>query len=217
MEFKMTHILVIRHGESVANQEDKFAGISDFDLTERGKMQAELTAKYIKENFKVDAVYASDLLRAYNTALPTARAFGLEVNRAQAFREIHGGRWEAVTYEEIWKKDGDAFSLWSTDYRNAYCPEGETIKQVVARAQAETRRIAEAHDGETVVIASHATPVWAIRELAQENNKEYTNDKLAPNASVTILRYENGQFFEVRHSITDHLGELATFLTVLED
>ena len=213
----MTQFLIIRHGESVANKEDKFAGISDFDLTERGKMQAELTAKYIKENFKVDAVYASDLLRAYNTALPTAKAFGLEVNRAQAFREIHGGRWEAVTYEEIWKKDGDAFSLWSTDYRNAYCPEGETIKQVVARAQAEARRIAEAHDGETVVIASHATPVWAIRELAQENNKEYTNDKLAPNASVTILRYENGQFFEVRHSITDHLGELATFLTVLED
>lgn len=213
----MTQLLVIRHGESVANKEDKFAGISNFDLTERGKKQAEKAAEYIKKHFTVNAVYASDLLRAYNTALPTAQAFGLEVNRAQAFREIHGGRWESVTYNEIWRTDGDIFSLWSTDYRNAYCPEGETIKQVAARAQAETRRIAEAHDGQTVVIASHATPVWAIRELAQENNKEYTNTSLAPNASITILKYEDGKFFEVRHSITEHLGELATFLTVLED
>ena len=213
----MTQLLVIRHGESVANKEDKFAGISDFDLTERGKMQAELAAKYIKERFTVNAVYASDLLRAYNTALPSAKAFGLEVKRAQAFREIHAGRWEGVRYDEIWQKDGEAFSLWATDYTKAYCPEGETVMQVVARAQAEARRIAEAHDGETVVIASHATPVWAIRELAQENNEEYTNGSLAPNASITIINYENGKFFEVRHSITEHLGELATFLTVLED
>ena len=213
----MTQLLVIRHGESVANKEDKFAGISDFDLTERGKMQAELAAKYIKERFTVNAVYASDLLRAYNTALPTAKAFGLEVNRAQAFREIHAGRWEGVRYEDIWKTDGDIFSLWSTDYTKAYCPEGETVTQVVARAQAEARRIAEAHDGETVVIASHATPVWAIRELAQENNEEYTNGSLAPNASITVIEYKDGKFYEVRHSITEHLGELATFLTVLED
>ena len=88
---------------------------------------------------------------------------------------------------------------------------------MVARAQAEARRIAEAHDGETVVIASHATPVWAIRELAQENNEEYTNGSLAPNASITVIEYKDGKFYEVRHSITEHLGELATFLTVLED
>lgn len=213
----MTRLIVIRHGQSVANKEDKFAGISDFDLTERGKMQAELAAKYIKERFTVNAVYASDLLRAYNTALPTAKAFGLEVNRAQAFREIHAGRWEGVRYEDIWKTDGDIFSLWSTDYTKAYCPEGETVTQVVARAQAEARRIAEAHDGETVVIASHATPVWAIRELSQENNEEYTNGSLAPNASITVIEYKDGKFYEVRHSITEHLGELATFLTVLED
>ena len=213
----MTQLLVIRHGESVANKEDKFAGISDFDLTERGRKQAELAAKYIKEHFTVDAVYASDLLRAYNTALPTAHAFGLEVNKSEGLREIYAGRWEGVTYEDIMKTDGAAFSLWSTDYKNAYCPEGESVVQVNERVQAEVRRIVEAHEGQTVVIASHATPVWAIRELAQENNETYTNTSLVANASVSVLKYENGKFFEVRPNITEHLGELATFLTVLDD
>ena len=213
----MTQLLVIRHGESVANQEDKFAGFSDFDLTARGRKQAELAAEYIKKKFTVNAVYASDLLRAYNTALPTARAFGLEVNKSEALREIYAGVWESMPYTEITEKYGDAFSLWFTDYRNAYCTEGETVKQLSERVQREVRKIVEAHDGETIVIASHATPVWAIRELAQENNEEYTNKSLVANASISILRYEDGQFFEVRPNITEHLGELATFLTVLED
>ena len=213
----MTQLLVIRHGESVANKEDKFAGFSDFDLTERGRKQAELAAEYIKKHFKVDAVYASDLLRAYNTALPTARAFGLEVNKSEALREIYAGVWEGVTYAEITEKYGDAFALWFTDYKNAYCTGGESVKELSVRVQAETRRIVEAHDGQTVVIASHATPVWSIRELAQENNEEYTNKSLVANASISILRYEDGSFFEVRPNITEHLGELATFLTVLEE
>ena len=213
----MTELLVIRHGESIANQEDKFAGFSNFDLTERGKKQAELAAEYIKERFNVTAVYASDLLRAYNTALPTARAFGLEVNKSEALREVYAGRWEAQTYEDIKKVDVEAFSLWSTDYRNAYCPEGESVADVVKRVQAEARRIVEENDGGTVVIASHANPVWAIRELAQESNTVYTNNSLPPNASISIIRYENGHFFEVRPNITEHLGDLATFLTVLDD
>ena len=64
----MTTLLVIRHGQSVANLEDKFAGFSDFDLTDLGRKQAECAASYIKERYKVDAVYASDLQRAMNTA-----------------------------------------------------------------------------------------------------------------------------------------------------
>ena len=126
----MTTLLVIRHGQSVANLEDKFAGFSDFDLTDLGRKQAELAAAYIKEHYKVDAVYASDLLRAYNTALPTARAFGLEINKSEALREVYAGRWEGVKYADINKAEGEIFSKWFRDYVNAYCPEGETVTDV---------------------------------------------------------------------------------------
>ena len=75
----MTRIILIRHGQSIANFIGKFAGHSDFDLTELGHRQAELAAGYLLKNEKIDKIYASDLLRAYNTAVPTAKALGLEI------------------------------------------------------------------------------------------------------------------------------------------
>lgn len=212
----MTTLLVIRHGQSVANLEDKFAGFSDFDLTDLGRKQAEFVASYIKERYKVDAVYASDLLRAYNTALPTARAFGLEINARKALREIYAGRWEAMTYSDINKTERDSFSLWSNDYLNAFCPEGESVKDVCVRVWEETKKIVAEHEGETIVIASHANPVWAIRELTQKTGEKRTNDSLVANASISVIGYENGEFFEIRPNITEHLGELVTVLPDLE-
>ena len=208
----MTTLLVIRHGQSVANLEDKFAGFSDFDLTDLGRKQAELAAAYIKEHYKVDAVYASDLLRAYNTALPTARAFGLEINKSEALREVYAGRWEGMKYADINKAEGEIFSKWFRDYVNAYCPEGESVTDVCRRVWPEAKRIVETHEGETVVIASHANPVWAIRELTQKEGAVRTNNELPPNASISVIGYENGEFFDLHPNITEHLGDLVTSL-----
>ncbi len=212
----MTTLLVIRHGQSIANEEDKFAGFSNFDLTDLGRKQAELAATYIKERYKVDAVYASDLLRAYNTALPTAHAFGLEVNKSKKLREVYAGIWEGVTYSEINRTAREIFSKWTRDYLNAYCPEGESVRDVCVRVWEETRKIVEKHEGQTIVIASHANPVWAIRELTQKAGEKRTNDALVANASISVIGYENGEFFEIRPNITDHLGELVTALPDLE-
>ncbi len=63
----MTKLILIRHGESVANRNHIFVGHTDVELEEKGVKQAELTAQYVYENFKVDKVYASDLKRAYET------------------------------------------------------------------------------------------------------------------------------------------------------
>ena len=208
----MTTLLVIRHGQSVANLEDKFAGFSDFDLTDLGRKQAELAAEYIKKHYKVDAVYASDLLRAYNTALPTARAFGLEINKSEALREVYAGKWEGMKYADINKTEGEIFSKWFKDYLNAYCPEGESVTDVCRRVWPEVKRIVEAHKGETVVIASHANPVWAIRELTQKEGEERTNNELPPNASISVVGYENGEFFDLCPNITEHLGDFVTSL-----
>ena len=64
--------------------------------------------------------------------------------------------------------------------------------------------------------ASHANPVWAIRELTQKEGKKRTNDGLVANASISVIGYENGEFFEIRPNITEHLGELVTVLPDLE-
>ena len=100
----MTRLIITRHGQSIANAECRFAGHSDFDLSPIGHTQAALAAEYISKTFKIDCIYSSDLLRAYNTALPTAKALGLEVIKTQELREIYVGKWEGHTTDEIAEK-----------------------------------------------------------------------------------------------------------------
>ncbi len=61
-------LLVIRHGESEADLLDVHEGRADFQLTERGHRQAEAMAKYVRDTYKVSAIYCSTLKRAYQTA-----------------------------------------------------------------------------------------------------------------------------------------------------
>ena len=55
----MTRLIMIRHGQSVANYEHRFAGHSDFDLTDLGRRQAECAATYLRRiGEKPDAIYS---------------------------------------------------------------------------------------------------------------------------------------------------------------
>lgn len=57
----MTILILVRHGESVANRHDKFVGHTDVELQGRLIKQAKKTAQYIAENYKVDKIYSSYL------------------------------------------------------------------------------------------------------------------------------------------------------------
>ena len=90
----MTRLILVRHGQSQANEKRNFAGQTDSPLTDLGKEQALLTAEYISENYKVDVVYASDLQRAYYTGQKIAEKCGVPIIKCQGLREIFVGEWE---------------------------------------------------------------------------------------------------------------------------
>ena len=96
----MTRLVITRHGQSIANAEYRFAGHSDFDLSEIGKAQAELTSQYICAHEKIDVIYSSDLLRAYNTAVPTAKNLGLEIIPTEGFYDYEN-KYQAGKTKEI--------------------------------------------------------------------------------------------------------------------
>ena len=96
----MTRLVIIRHGQSEANANYIFAGHSDFDLSELGKDQAKLAAEYLFKRIKPDAIYSSDLLRAYHTATPVGEIFNMPVIKEKGFREIFAGAWEGLSFAE---------------------------------------------------------------------------------------------------------------------
>lgn len=158
----MTRILLIRHGQSVANLQSRFAGHSDYPLTEIGIRQAKLAAEYITSHYKIDRIYSSDLLRAFQTAEQTAKLTGLEIIPDERLREVYAGEWETLTFDEIIKDYPQDFDIWMNDFGKACCPGGESIIHMSGRICAAIDDIAGKNKGKCVLIATHATPIRAF-------------------------------------------------------
>ena len=206
-----TTLLLIRHGESKANLEKKFAGHWDIPLTERGELQAELTAKFIASKYKVDKIYSSDLIRAYGTAEAISSITGIEIIKEKALREIFAGEWEQKTFEELNTYYVDTFTNgWKKDLGKAVCDGGESVKQVGERVLNCLTEIAIKNDGKTVAVATHATPIRTAVCLMQ--NEEVKNSVWASNASVTEVKYKDGKWEIVNFSQDKHLESAKTML-----
>ncbi len=207
----MTRFVITRHGQSIANAQHRFAGISDFDLTDIGREQALRTSEYISANEKIDVIYSSDLLRAYNTAVPTAKKLNMPIIPLTELREIYAGAWEGLTTEEIGEKYPDDFGVWRNDYANCRCTDGESTAEVYARATATVARLAEKHNGETVMLSTHATLVRALCANALGLTAEQTGEiPFNHNASINIFTYDNGKLSAVETDIISHLGDIVT-------
>ena len=212
----MTRIIIIRHGQSIANAQDLFAGHSDFDLTDFGKKQAHCAALYLKEREKIDAIYSSDLLRAYHTACPLGDTLGIPVIKDTTFREMFGGEWESRNYSRLIYDYPEDFAVWQHDYSNARPTGGESSREVYERIVPHVLSIAKKHDGETVVIATHATVLRAFDAFAKGYSALETGKvRFAHNASINIYECDGECATVVSTDITEHLGDLISALPTI--
>lgn len=202
-----TTIYLIRHGQSVGNLKDQFMGHTDTPLTDLGLRQAEMAAAYLK-NIHLDAIYSSDLQRAYNTACATAKLKNMPVIKTEKMREIYGGQWETVKFPELHDRFPEDFGTWHNDFRNCRCTGGESVLEMQARIVAEVRRIAEENPGKAVAIFCHATPIRVFRIHCEGD----WNTPYPSNASTTVAEYENGAFKLLQYSVDHYMGDLVTAL-----
>ena len=206
----MTKLILIRHGESLGNKQNIFLGHEDMDLSPKGYKQAALAAEALK-NIHIDAIYSSDLQRAYHTAQPTAASHGLDVIRDNHLREINAGDWDGMGFEELkYKAD---YKLWLSDVGHAHCTGGESVAELWERIHSCIRTIAEENDGKTVLIATHATPIRTL--VTGWSGKTIDDMKDVPwvgNASLTYANYTDGKFTLTKVNDVAHLKDLATTL-----
>lgn len=209
----MTRLIMIRHGFSTANATHRFAGHSDFPLSDIGHKQAELAAEYLFANEKIDKIYASDLARAYQTAVPTAEKFGLPVIPERRLREIYAGRWEGMLFDDIFNVYHEDFFVWRNDFARARCTEGESVTELYSRVVSAVIDLAAKNDGKCILLASHATPLRAVECFAAGKDATYMGTFNFPtNASIQYYTYENGRLTAVRLNVVDHLEGLLTAL-----
>ena len=209
----MTTLLLVRHGESIANRREIFCGQSDYDLTETGFAQAKCTAEYIAAHYSVSHVYASTLSRAYHTGENIAALAHCPITPEPRLREIFCGEWEEAPFSEMLTRWPDSYIVWLRDIGHVQCPGGENVPQVLARAMAALQEIVQRHPDETVVIATHGTVIRALMcTLAGRDLSEMKEIPWARNASVTEVLCD-GDAWKIAGSDYDgHLGNLSTSL-----
>ena len=207
----MTTLLLIRHGESLANVEGRFAGHLDAPLSQTGQAQAAITAEYIRSHYTIDAVYASDLSRAFETGKAVADRVNAPITPDSAFREIFAGDWEGAVYDDLPKQFPASFHTWLTDIGNAVCDNGEAVAHLQERVLSGLKRIAAKHDGQTVVVATHATPIRALQCFCEGKSlSKMKNVPWVSNASVTVVEYEHNELRLIEVGKDAHLGEQRT-------
>ena len=133
-----TVLLLARHGETDWNAEGRLQGHTDRPLNEYGRRQAAVLAERLAGD-GIDAVYASDLARARDTAEIVASRLGLPVTLDEALRERDWGTWEGLTAPER-----DRVELVA-----------ETAEKHRARMLEAIERIAERHRGGRVLVVTH--------------------------------------------------------------
>ena len=212
----MTRLIFIRHGQSLANEQDKFAGQTDVPLTELGKNQAKCAAEYIVKREKIDKIYSSDLQRAHNTALPVSELTGLPINDVKGLRELCAGVWEGMFVSDIAVKYEKEFNTWRNDFSNAHLPEGESVQEVYERVVPFVKQLARENDGLTLLLTSHATPIRAVDCNAQGWGWQRMADvPFVKNSAISIFEYnpDDDSISLIERNLTEHLApSMVTFV-----
>ena len=156
-----TRILLIRHGQSKGNAEHRFGGHTATPLSERGRRQAEATARALAHE-KISAIYSSDLLRAVETAEPLARVANLSVEKTDAFRERSVGVMEGLTFEEAAERHPEQYTaLVRRDFEHVILG-GESYRQLLDRASRVLDKAIEVNKGGRIAIFSHTGAICIL-------------------------------------------------------
>ncbi len=157
----MIRLFFIRHGQTVWNHSGRYQGITDVPLSDFGRRQAQSLVPYF-DKVEVDAVYASDLSRARDTAFPLAKSKGLDMQVISALREIDFGDWEGLTYEEITARWPGAIEHMYSHPDTLKIQNGESFADVQERSYTALRKILAERDGQTIAVISHGGTIRCL-------------------------------------------------------
>ncbi|MBI1977465.1 MAG: 2,3-bisphosphoglycerate-dependent phosphoglycerate mutase [Candidatus Omnitrophica bacterium] len=162
----MATLVLIRHGESQWNLENRFTGWIDIPLTDKGREEARRAGEKIKE-IKFDKAYTSVLERAIETLSIILKVIGQEklpTEKDQALNERHYGDLQGLNKAETAKKYGDKqVHIWRRSYDVAP-PGGESLKDTAARTLPyfEKKIIPDLKAGKNILVSAHGNSLRSI-------------------------------------------------------
>jgi len=192
----MTTIYLARHGESDWNVERRWREPADGPLPVPGRARAQDLAARLA-GVDLDAVYSSDLRRAWETADAVASAKGLDVIRLPELREVDVGSWSGLTRDECEARFPEAFARWRAG--GSGWDDGESYEEMGERIVEAIGRLAAEHQGGAILVVSHGGPIRAVHAhaLGVDIATHRRTGPVEPNARLSAVAVEDGRFARV--------------------
>jgi broad specificity phosphatase PhoE len=204
-------MFLVRHAESTWNRMKKIQGQRDPQLSKYGRKEAGLLAKRFK-GLSFDAVYASPLRRAYQTA-EIVVGKKQEVIHEEGLNEISLGEWEGKTVRSIRKEYGEMFDRWAVRPTRIPVPGGENFRAFVKRVKRTLLAIESAHKEGNVLVVCHGGVISAYATLVLNLPPDDVWCLTVKNASLTIVEVGAELHKIITFNDISHLMSLKEFKT----
>jgi probable phosphoglycerate mutase len=204
-----TRILAIRHGETAWNVDTRLQGHLDIPLNEVGLRQAQHLARALAGHDAIDAIYASDLSRARDTAQAIAQAFGHTVTTHAGLRERHFGAFQGRTFAEIETELPDHAWHWRKRTPEWVPPGGgESLLMLNERIVRTVNELAARHCGQQMVLVAHGGVMDILYRAATRLELQAPRTWQLTNTAVNRLLWTPQGLSLVGWGDTTHLAAL---------
>ncbi len=180
-------VYIIRHGQTDWNANGRWQGITPVGLNDVGHEQARKLAAYLAHQ-PIEAVYCSDLPRAFDTAKALADVHKLTPTVDERWRELHVGIFQGLTRAEITLRYAAEFAAMHDDWLDYVIPEGESRRQLQERAFAAWQNAVENMSAGQVAIVSHGGTIKLLLMRLFAAQAEKLDKQELANTSLTILQ-----------------------------
>jgi alpha-ribazole phosphatase len=154
----VARLLLVRHGLTEFNEDRRFMGHSDIELSTAGRRQAERLRDYLSDE-KIDAVYSSDLKRTTEMAEIILAGREINIDTSPELRECDYGSCEGLTFGEINSRYPDVAEMCINFTLDLAFPEGECFTDFFERTSSFIERLEDHERSETILISSHSGPI----------------------------------------------------------
>jgi broad specificity phosphatase PhoE len=186
-------LLLIRHGATEANERRPYVlqgqGVNH-SLSSAGQQQARALGEFLSE-FEIDAVYASPLKRAQETAAAVAEHHSLAVRSVERLTEVDVGEWEGASWDDVMARWPEYYARFVGDPGRVPYLGGESYADVQNRAVPALAELLEDHDRQVVAVVAHnvVNRVVLARYLGLDLSR--AKDLRQENAGVNVIDFKN--------------------------
>lgn len=205
----MTDILLIRHGETDWNVDKRLQGHIDIALNAEGLRQAAALGAALADE-ALDAIFASDLQRARDTAQAIARPQGLKVQIVPALRERCYGGFEGLCHQEIAERYPADYVAWKARELDVRYPAGErvaeTIREFSVRVVAAMTELVQQSNYRKIAVVTHGGVLECLYHWSQQSGLGQVRDFEIFNASINRLHWDGHHLHIRQWGDIAHLG-----------